>query len=87
MYYPIPNIGHYLHYNIQVKKSTKDIQFRKGDIYISTNQKGVRYLLETLEKFDKLWLNNSVLSTQILNTMVHDISNSTNSISTKTLLL
>ena len=41
--------GHYLHYNTQVKKSTKDIQFRKGDIYISTNQKGVRYLLETLE--------------------------------------
>ncbi|QOD62166.1 M14 family metallopeptidase [Polaribacter haliotis] len=41
--------GHYLHYNTTVEKSTKEIKFRKGDIYIPTNQNGVRYLLETLE--------------------------------------
>ncbi|WP_165732859.1 M14 family metallopeptidase [Polaribacter sp. 20A6] len=41
--------GHYLHYNTTVKRVTQDFQFRKGDIYISTNQNGVRYLLETLE--------------------------------------
>ncbi|WP_158838116.1 M14 family metallopeptidase [Polaribacter sp. L3A8] len=41
--------GHYLHYNTSVKTSTQNFQFRKGDIYIDTNQKGVRYLLETLE--------------------------------------
>ena len=41
--------GHYLHYNTTTKKSTKTIQFRKGDVYIPTNQNGVRYLLETLE--------------------------------------
>ncbi|MEN8966306.1 MAG: M14 family metallopeptidase [Polaribacter sp.] len=41
--------GHYLHYNTTTKKSTKTIQFRKGDVYIPTNQNGVRYLLETIE--------------------------------------
>ncbi|MDN3619290.1 M14 family metallopeptidase [Polaribacter undariae] len=41
--------GHYLHYNTTVKRVTQDFQFRKGDIYIPTNQNGVRYLLETLE--------------------------------------
>lgn len=41
--------GHYLHYNTSVKKSTKKIIFKKGDIYISTNQNGVRYIIETLE--------------------------------------
>ncbi|KGL64184.1 M14 family metallopeptidase [Polaribacter sp. Hel1_85] len=41
--------GHYLHYNTSIKKSTQNIQFRKGDVYIDTNQTGIRYLLETLE--------------------------------------
>ncbi|TMM32022.1 hypothetical protein FDT66_00730 [Polaribacter aestuariivivens] len=41
--------GHYLHYNTTVEKSTKEIHFRKGDLYIPTQQNGVRYLLETLE--------------------------------------
>ena len=41
--------GHYLHYNTSITKATQDIQFRKGDVYIDTNQNGVRYLLETLE--------------------------------------
>ncbi|MCL7754687.1 M14 family metallopeptidase [Polaribacter sp. Z022] len=41
--------GHYLHYNTTVSSSKKEIKFRKGDLYIETNQPGVRYLLETLE--------------------------------------
>lgn len=41
--------GHYLHYNTKVKHVKKEITFKKGDIYIPTNQEGVRYLLETLE--------------------------------------
>jgi hypothetical protein len=41
--------GHYLHYNTTVSKSTQEITFRTGDLYIPTNQNGVRYLLETLE--------------------------------------
>ena len=41
--------GHYLHYNTTVSESTKIITFRTGDLYIPTNQNGVRYLLETLE--------------------------------------
>ena len=41
--------GHYLHYNTKVKSVSKKVTFNKGDIYIPTNQEGVRYLLETLE--------------------------------------
>jgi hypothetical protein len=44
-----PYEGHYLHYNTTVSASTENINFKKGDLYISTNQNGVRYLLETLE--------------------------------------
>lgn len=44
-----PYEGHYLHYNTTVIASTKNINFRAGDLYIPTNQNGVRYLLETLE--------------------------------------
>jgi len=41
--------GHYLHYNTSVKSTVQKIAFRKGDVFIDTNQEGVRYLLETLE--------------------------------------
>ncbi|MCI2230087.1 M14 family metallopeptidase [Polaribacter sp. MSW13] len=41
--------GHYLHYNTTVLKSTENVLFKKGDLYIPTNQNGIRYLLETLE--------------------------------------
>jgi len=41
--------GHYLHYNTTVKSKSEKVQFSKGDFYISTNQEGLRYLLETLE--------------------------------------
>jgi len=44
-----PYEGHYLHYNTTVSSSVKQRQFKKGDLYIKTNQSGVRYLLETLE--------------------------------------
>ena len=44
-----PYEGHYLHYNTTVSASTEKINFKEGDLYISTNQNGVRYLLETLE--------------------------------------
>jgi len=41
--------GHYGHYNTNVKKNVEKIEFRAGDYKISTNQFGVKYLLETLE--------------------------------------
>lgn len=44
-----PYEGHYLHYNTTVNSSLENMKFFKGDIYVSTNQNGVRYLLETLE--------------------------------------
>ncbi|GAA4271088.1 M14 family metallopeptidase [Aquimarina gracilis] len=44
-----PYEGHYLHYETSVTKSNEKITFKKGDIIIPTNQRGFRYLLETLE--------------------------------------
>lgn len=41
--------GHYLHYNTTVKKANETLKFKKGDLFINTNQNGLRYLLETLE--------------------------------------
>lgn len=41
--------GHYAHYNTTVNPSNKKMVFRVGDYLISTNQKAIRYLLETLE--------------------------------------
>jgi hypothetical protein len=41
--------GHYGHYNTTVTKSVEKMEFRAGDYKISTNQLGVKYLLETLE--------------------------------------
>lgn len=41
--------GHYGHYNTTVTKSVEKIEFRAGDYKISTNQLGVKYVLETLE--------------------------------------
>ncbi|MEW7292531.1 M14 family metallopeptidase [Aquimarina sp. 2304DJ70-9] len=45
----MPYEGHYLHYETSVKKSNQEIIFTKGDIMIPTDQKGFRYLIETLE--------------------------------------
>jgi len=44
-----PYEGHYLHYETSIIKSNEKITFKKGDIIIPTNQKGFRYLMETLE--------------------------------------
>ena len=41
--------GHYVHYNTKVNSSVIEVQFRKGDYKIDTNQNAKRYLLETLE--------------------------------------
>ncbi len=44
-----PFEGHYPHYNTEVLSSTEKISAKAGDYFVSTNQTGVRYLLETLE--------------------------------------
>ncbi len=41
--------GHYAHYDTKISATTQPMKFRKGDVLISSNQKGVKYLLETLE--------------------------------------
>lgn len=41
--------GHYPHYNTEVVSRLEKIEFTPGDILVPTNQKGLRYLLETLE--------------------------------------
>lgn len=41
--------GHYPHYNTNLSKKTISITFKKGDYLVSTNQSGIRYLIETLE--------------------------------------
>lgn len=45
----MPYEGHYLHYGTQISTTEKTFQFKKGDLYIPTQQIGIRYLLETLE--------------------------------------
>jgi hypothetical protein len=44
-----PYEGHYGHYNTKISKSIEQVAFKKGDYIIKTQQKGVKYLLETLE--------------------------------------
>ncbi len=44
-----PYEGHYPHYNTKVSHSGREILFEKGDILVPTDQKGIRYILETLE--------------------------------------
>tara|TARA_R110002111_G_C6003945_1_gene373512 strand:+ start:6189 stop:7946 length:1758 start_codon:yes stop_codon:yes gene_type:complete len=41
--------GHYVHYNTKVKTTEEKLIFKQGDYIINTNQKAIRYLLETLE--------------------------------------
>ena len=42
--------GHYLHFNTEVfRTKNQQVKFSKGDIYIPTNQTGIRYIIETLE--------------------------------------
>jgi hypothetical protein len=44
-----PYEGHYPHYNIQVEIIEEKVAVKKGDFIVSTQQQGVRYLIETLE--------------------------------------
>ncbi len=41
--------GHYPHYNTKVRREIEQITIAKGGYLVPTNQKGLRYLLETLE--------------------------------------
>lgn len=44
-----PYEGHYLHYDIKTTSVSTPVTFRKGDYIVHTDQKNVRYLVETLE--------------------------------------
>ncbi|QNJ96824.1 M14 family metallopeptidase [Constantimarinum furrinae] len=44
-----PYEGHYLHYSTQVTPKMEQLEVRKGDYKVSTDQNGIRYILETLE--------------------------------------
>ena len=44
-----PYEGHYLHRNTKVTATTERVKFKKGDYIVPTQQKGIKYLLETLE--------------------------------------
>ncbi|RZP04531.1 MAG: hypothetical protein EVA43_01720 [Flavobacteriales bacterium] len=44
-----PYEGHYLHYNTQVSSKKERVKVSAGDFRITTQQEGVRYLIETLE--------------------------------------
>jgi hypothetical protein len=44
-----PFEGHYIHSRTEVLAETKNVTFQEGDIYIPTQQNGVRYIIETLE--------------------------------------
>jgi hypothetical protein len=46
---PRPYEGHHLNSRVQVSKTIKKLSFRKGDYLIPLAQKGVRFLMETLE--------------------------------------
>ncbi|MBZ4034764.1 M14 family metallopeptidase [Flavobacterium sp. 17A] len=41
--------GHYLHRNTTITSKMVKMNFAKGDYYVPTNQKGVKYLLEAFE--------------------------------------
>ncbi|AZQ57527.1 hypothetical protein EJ994_01395 [Maribacter sp. MJ134] len=44
-----PYEGHYLHFNTKVSSTMREVQLKKDDIWVPTNQTGFRYILETLE--------------------------------------
>ncbi|GGI58240.1 M14 family metallopeptidase [Winogradskyella haliclonae] len=44
-----PYEGHYLHYNTTISATEEALSFTAGDYLVETNQKGMRYVLETLE--------------------------------------
>ncbi|MEL6812852.1 MAG: hypothetical protein AAFP76_16105, partial [Bacteroidota bacterium] len=44
-----PYEGHYQHYNTQVEMTEEQVTVKRGDYIVATRQKGLRYLIETLE--------------------------------------
>ncbi|WP_138434793.1 M14 family metallopeptidase [Winogradskyella algicola] len=44
-----PYEGHYPHYNTKVKTTKENLTFKEGDYLVKTDQKALRYLIETLE--------------------------------------
>lgn len=44
-----PYEGHYVHFDTQTSKHSETKTFKKGDYLVSTQQPGVKFLLETLE--------------------------------------
>ncbi len=44
-----PYEGHYLHYNTSVETREEEVSIQAGDYKVSTDQRGIRYMLETLE--------------------------------------
>ncbi|HMC00647.1 MAG TPA: M14 family metallopeptidase, partial [Flavobacteriaceae bacterium] len=44
-----PYEGHYQHYNTNITRTSKEVTFTAGDYIIPTDQKALRYLIETLE--------------------------------------
>lgn len=46
---PRPYEGHFLHSNVQVDKSTENVNFRKGDWLIPMDQEINKYIIEVLE--------------------------------------
>lgn len=47
--YTRPYEGHYPHYQTRVLEEEREVEFHRGDLWIPTQQEGVRYLLEALE--------------------------------------
>jgi hypothetical protein len=47
--YSRPYEGHYPHYQTQIQNEVESVSFRAGDLWIPTDQEGVRFLLESLE--------------------------------------
>jgi hypothetical protein len=46
---PAPWEGHYQHRNVVVSVDTVELQAKKGDVFVTADQPGLRYLIETLE--------------------------------------
>ena len=44
-----PYEGHYLHNSVEVEKYNTQVQYKKGDFMISTNQAAVQYIVHVLE--------------------------------------
>lgn len=84
-----PYEGHYLHYDIVVESSIQMKFFRKGDYVVPTAQKGIRYIIETLEPdaedsffswnfFDSILMAKEGFSDYVFDDLAEQILNSDN---------